>query len=57
MNKIFYYKMKISKISFGTYQLNNNILEESLKYAIDIGYRGIDTAQLYKNYWKFYYKT
>lgn len=35
--------------SFGTYPLKGEALSNALKSAIDIGYRSIDTAQMYEN--------
>jgi diketogulonate reductase-like aldo/keto reductase len=41
--------MEYSRIGYGTYRLNNNVLEQSLERALLSGYRLIDTASLYKN--------
>ena len=40
--------MELPKIGYGTYLLKENI-KECIKYALDIGYRHIDTANAYKN--------
>ncbi|RKQ38977.1 aldo/keto reductase [Enterobacter sp. R1(2018)] len=34
---------------FGTYKLRNETLRSALEYALKIGYRAIDTAQMYNN--------
>lgn len=41
--------MEYSRIGYGTYRLNNNVLEQSLEKALLSGYRLIDTASLYRN--------
>lgn len=35
--------------SFGTYPLNGEELADALQVALDVGYRAIDTAQMYEN--------
>lgn len=35
--------------SFGTYPLKGEVLEDALKCAINVGYRAIDSAQMYGN--------
>jgi 2,5-diketo-D-gluconate reductase B len=40
---------EIPKLGMGTWQLNGSECVESVKHAIDIGYRAIDTAQVYEN--------
>ncbi|OKY78590.1 MAG: Aldo/keto reductase family enzyme ARA1 [Candidatus Methanohalarchaeum thermophilum] len=40
---------KIPKIGFGTWKIRGEKCTESVKDALDIGYRHIDTAQFYKN--------
>lgn len=39
----------ISNIGIGTYQLDNDTTYKIVKKALELGYRHIDTAQLYKN--------
>ena len=34
---------------FGTFPLRGDVLKEALNTALDIGYRAIDTAQMYQN--------
>ncbi|MCV6548079.1 MAG: aldo/keto reductase [Cohaesibacter sp.] len=43
------YFEKTFQRSFGTFPLTGEELSKALKTAIDIGYRSIDTAQLYQN--------
>ncbi len=40
---------KIPKIGFGTWQIKGKKCKESVKDALEIGYRHIDTAQYYEN--------
>ena len=42
-------QLKLPKIGFGTWQLKADQCKEGVLKAIDIGYRHIDTAQIYKN--------
>lgn len=35
--------------AFGTWPLKNQVLSDALNYAIETGYRAIDTAQMYQN--------
>lgn len=39
----------LPQLGFGTYRCNGKPLEKALKYAIQVGYRHIDTAWLYQN--------
>ena len=39
----------LPKIGFGTWQLNGKTCETAVGQALDIGYRLIDTAQIYRN--------
>ncbi|HAV58402.1 MAG: 2,5-didehydrogluconate reductase B [Acinetobacter sp. GWC1_38_13] len=41
--------MQIPQFGLGTYRLNDQILIDSVKTALDVGYRAIDTAQIYEN--------
>jgi len=43
------YFTKTFQRSFGTYPLRGDELTATLKTAVDIGYRSIDTAQMYQN--------
>ncbi|MGR9244206.1 aldo/keto reductase (plasmid) [Rhizobium leguminosarum] len=43
------YFTKTFQRSFGTYPLRSDELTAALKTAVDIGYRSIDTAQMYQN--------
>ncbi|MFW2211116.1 aldo/keto reductase [Corynebacterium amycolatum] len=36
-------------LGFGTYKLDDEQARESVRYALEIGYRHIDTASLYRN--------
>jgi methylglyoxal/glyoxal reductase len=40
--------MDIFTLGFGTYQLDKETAEEAITYALETGYRHIDTANLYK---------
>ena len=40
---------QIPQFGLGTYRLNDQILIDSVKTALDVGYRAIDTAQIYEN--------
>lgn len=42
-------KMEIPKIGLGTWNLRGNECEKVVENAIKIGYRHIDTAQMYGN--------
>jgi 2,5-diketo-D-gluconate reductase B len=42
-------ELKLPDIGFGTWQLKGEDCRKGVLYAIDIGYRHIDTAQVYKN--------
>ena len=41
--------MEYPLISFGTYRLKEKEIKTSLEYALNEGYRSIDTASLYAN--------
>lgn len=41
---------KIPAIGFGTWKLTTNICQESVEMALSIGYRHIDTADIYRNH-------
>ncbi|STX51471.1 D-xylose reductase III [Legionella busanensis] len=49
MNTINFKQSSIPAIGFGTFQLNGKELINNIIYAIDQGYRHIDTAQIYGN--------
>ncbi|MBV8938795.1 MAG: aldo/keto reductase, partial [Alphaproteobacteria bacterium] len=40
---------KLPALGFGTWQLQGNECERAVRAAIEIGYRHIDTAQIYEN--------
>ena len=42
-------ELKMQKIGYGTYQLNQSTCAKNFKEAIESVYRLIDTTQLYKN--------
>jgi diketogulonate reductase-like aldo/keto reductase len=42
-------EIAIPKLGFGTWMLNGKECEESVKHALEVGYRHIDTAQIYEN--------
>ncbi|MCZ0932076.1 MAG: aldo/keto reductase [Oligoflexia bacterium] len=44
-----YSQFKIPKIGFGTYRLNGPLAVDSVKKALKLGLRHIDTAQIYDN--------
>lgn len=41
--------MSIPKLGLGTYRLENEIVKNSVQNALELGYRAIDTAQIYNN--------
>lgn len=41
--------MSIPKLGLGTFRLENEVVIESVKNALEVGYRFIDTAQIYGN--------
>jgi len=41
--------MEVPEIGFGTYRMHGNECEQAVRMALDLGYRHIDTAQMYKN--------
>lgn len=41
--------MSIPKLGLGTFRLKNEIVISSVKNALELGYRAIDTAQIYAN--------
>lgn len=41
--------IEVPEIGFGTYKLHDRECENAVRMALDIGYRHIDTAQMYKN--------
>jgi len=42
-------KVKIPRLGYGTYKAHGDGLIEGVKYALSIGYRLIDTAEMYEN--------
>jgi len=42
-------KAQIPALGFGTFRLLGDVCEASVLHALDVGYRHIDTAQIYKN--------
>src|SRR5690625_3202784 len=42
-------KVVMPQLGFGVYQIQNEQMPEVMKHAFDIGYRSIDTAQIYRN--------
>ncbi|MHA3105443.1 aldo/keto reductase [Acinetobacter sp. ANC 3791] len=41
--------MHISRFSLGTFRLKDQVVIDSVKTALEVGYRAIDTAQIYDN--------
>ena len=41
--------MSVPKLGLGTFRLENEVVIESVKNALEVGYRFIDTAQIYGN--------
>lgn len=41
--------IKVPEIGLGTYKLHDRECEQTIRTALDVGYRHIDTAQMYKN--------
>jgi diketogulonate reductase-like aldo/keto reductase len=41
--------VRIPALGLGTWQLNGAVARRMVGYALDIGYRHIDTAQMYGN--------
>ncbi len=41
--------MKFPQLGFGTFRLQDDVAFQSVKYALESGYRHIDTAQIYEN--------
>ncbi|MCQ3829849.1 aldo/keto reductase [Microbulbifer elongatus] len=39
----------IPELGVGTFRLEGNVAEKSVKMALELGYRHIDTAQIYAN--------
>lgn len=42
-------KILVPALGFGTWKLSGQTCVDSIRYALDIGYRHIDTAQIYEN--------
>ncbi|MCY6389924.1 aldo/keto reductase, partial [Acinetobacter baumannii] len=41
--------MIVPKFGLGTFRVNDQIVIDSVKTALDVGYRAMDTAQIYDN--------
>ncbi|MFS4412378.1 2,5-didehydrogluconate reductase DkgB, partial [Providencia sp. T47] len=41
--------MTIPVIGVGTFRLKDDVVIASVKNALDVGYRAVDTAQIYEN--------
>ena len=41
--------MRIPQFGLGTFRLKDQAVIDSVKTALDVGYRAIDTAQIYEN--------
>lgn len=41
--------MSVPAFGLGTFRLKSNIVISSIKNALELGYRAIDTAQIYDN--------
>ena len=41
--------MHIPRFGLGTFRLKDQVVIDSVKTALDVGYRAIDTAQIYDN--------
>ncbi len=41
--------MTVPKFGLGTFRLENDVVKNSVKNALEVGYRAIDTAQIYGN--------
>lgn len=39
----------IPQLGVGTFRLNGQVVIDSVKTALDVGYRAVDTAQIYAN--------
>ncbi|MEK9577713.1 MAG: aldo/keto reductase, partial [Aquiluna sp.] len=39
----------IPLVGFGTYKIDDDVAEQSVSYALDVGYRHVDTAEGYGN--------
>lgn len=49
MHTIHAHGAEIPALGFGTYQMDDDAAEEGVRDALQIGYRHIDTAQIYRN--------
>lgn len=49
MQTILTHPITIPALGFGTFQLEGTNVVDMVKYALDLGYRHIDTAQIYEN--------
>lgn len=41
--------MHIPQFGLGTFRLKDQVVIDSVKTALEVGYRAIDTAQIYEN--------
>ena len=41
--------MRIPSFGFGTFRLTGRVIIDSVHHALELGYRAIDTAQIYGN--------
>jgi diketogulonate reductase-like aldo/keto reductase len=41
--------VRIPALSLGTWQLSGDVAQRTVGYALEIGYRHVDTAQMYGN--------
>lgn len=49
MQSEIYNKVEMPKLGFGTWQLTGDACEDAVSHALEVGYRHIDTAQIYRN--------
>ncbi|HVA13505.1 MAG TPA: aldo/keto reductase [Stellaceae bacterium] len=49
MDRIFVKDMTVPALGFGTWALSGNVAYQATRMALDLGYRHIDTAQIYGN--------
>jgi diketogulonate reductase-like aldo/keto reductase len=49
MEYVYHHQMTMPALGFGTFELKGDVVRDMVSYALDIGYRHIDTAQIYDN--------